>query len=240
MNEGSFFGMHILGAIMTSPSRASLRVCLVIALPVRREFVFVALLLALLIFPLAVHAQTYVYLNNQDVVNSVAGFSVSPTGVLTPVPGSPYPTGGAGSTTTCQGLERIVTSAANNLLFVSNSGDQTISAFQIDSTSGALTAAPGSPFPSGLTLDSCQGVSLAVTPDGALLMASSNGIIQSFTVAANGILMPGPQTNNCCSPTVGMKISSQGNLLALSNESSVSMYTINHDGSLVAITGSAF
>lgn len=228
---------------MNSPRRESFsalvftRAC---TLPVLRQFVLAAFLLALLTLPLAAHAQTFVYVNNQDVVNSVAGFSVSPTGSLTPVPGSPYPTGGSGSTTTCQGLDRIITSAANNLLFVSNSGDQTISVFQIDPTSGALTAAPGSPFASGLTLDSCQGISLAVTPDGALLMASSNGIIQGFSVAANGILMPGPQTANCCSPTVGMKISSQGNVLAISNESSVSVYTINPDGSLVAITGSPF
>jgi hypothetical protein len=178
--------------------------------------------------------------NNQGIANSVVGYSVSSTGSLTELPGSPYATGGIGTTGTCQGLDRIITSAANNLLFVSNGGDQTIGVFQINPADGSLSAAPGSPFASGLTLDSCQGISLAATPDGSLLMAAGNGKIQSFAVAPNGVLTKGPLTTNCCSPTVGMKISAIGNLLALSNESSVSVYSINPDGSLVAATGSPF
>jgi uncharacterized repeat protein (TIGR01451 family) len=211
-------------------------------LPLLRRRLLAAFLLALIgiTFSLTGRAQTYVYVNNQDVANSVAGFSVSPNGALTPVPGSPYLTGGVGSTSTCQSLDRIITSAANDLLLVSNSGDQTISVFQIDPATGLLTPTPGSPFLSGLTLDSCQGISLAMTPDGKLLMASSNGQIQSFLVAGNGVLTPGPKTANCCSPTAGMKISAQGNLLAVANETSVSVYSIHADGSLAPATGSPF
>ena len=190
---------------------------------------------------MALHAQgNYVYVNNQDVANSIAGFAVSSTGSLTPIPGSPYSTGGIGSTTTCIGLDRITISAPQNLLFVSNSGDQTISVFQIDPATGALTAAAGSPVPSGLTLDACQGISLAATPDGSFLMASSNGQIQTFAIGAGGSLMPGSTTANCCSPTISMKISAHGQLLAVSNESSVSVYSINADGSLTAAAGSPF
>ncbi|MFL6387046.1 MAG: MBG domain-containing protein [Terriglobales bacterium] len=199
------------------------------------------LLVLLLLSPMALHAQgNYVYVNNQDVANSIAGFAVSSTGALTAVPGSPYSTGGIGATTTCIGLDRITISAPQNLLFVSNSGDQTISVFQVDPATGALTAAAGSPVPSGLTLDACQGISLAATPDGAFLMASSNGQIQTFAIGAGGSLMPGPTTANCCSPTIGMKISAHGQLLAVSNESSVSVYSINADGSLTASAGSPF
>src|ERR1043166_1273822 len=98
------------------------------------------LLMLLLLSPMA-HAQgNYVYVNNQDVANSISGFAVSSTGALSPVPGSPYLTGGVGSTTTCIGLDRITVSAPQNLLFVSNSGDQTISVFQINPATGALTA----------------------------------------------------------------------------------------------------
>ena len=199
------------------------------------------LLVLLLLSPMALHAQgNYVYVNNQAIANSISGFAVSSTGSLTPVPASPYSTGGIGSTTTCIGLDRITISSPQNLLFVSNSGDQTISVFQIDPATGALTAAAGSPVPSGLTLDACQGISLAATPDGAFLMASSNGQIQTFAIGAGGSLMPGPTTANCCSPTIGMKISAHGQLLAVSNESSVSVYSINADGSLTAAAGSPF
>jgi uncharacterized repeat protein (TIGR01451 family) len=202
---------------------------------------FAAILLPLLLaFSVKSAAQSYVYVNNQSLANSISGYSVSSAGVLTPVPGSPYLTAGIGSTTTCQGLDRIITNAAKNLLFVSNSGDQTISAFQINPASGGLTAVAGSPFASGLMLDHCGGISLAATPDGNFLLASSNGQIKTFAVDANGILTPGAVTANCCSPTVGMKISANGQLLALANETSVSVYTINADGSLTAATGSPF
>jgi 6-phosphogluconolactonase (cycloisomerase 2 family) len=199
------------------------------------------LLILILLSPAALHAQgNYVYVNNQDVANSISGFAVSSTGALSPVPGSPYFTGGIGSATTCIGLDRITISAPQNLLFVSNSGDQTISGFQINPATGALTAAPGSPVPGGLTLDLCQGISLAATPDGAFLMASSNGQIQTFAIGAGGILTPAATTANCCSPTIGMKISAHGQLLAVSNESSVSVYSINADGSLTPSAGSPF
>lgn len=198
------------------------------------------LLVLLLLSPLA-HAQSnYVYVNNQDVANSISGFAVSSTGVLSPVPGSPYLTGGIGSTTTCIGLDRITISVPQNLLFVSNSGDQTISVFQINPATGALTAAAGSPVPSGLTLDACQGISLAATPDGAFLMASSNGQVQTFAIGVGGALTPAATTANCCSPTIGMKISAHGQLLAVSNESSVSVYSINADGSLTPAANSPF
>src|SRR6478736_1405842 len=66
------------------------------------------LLVLILLSPLALHAQgNYVYVNNQDVANSISGFAVSATGSLSPVPGSPYLTGGVGSTTTCIVLDRI-------------------------------------------------------------------------------------------------------------------------------------
>ena len=197
-------------------------------------------LILMLLSPVMAHAQgNYVYVNNQDVANSVAGFSVSAGGTLAPVPGSPFLTGGVGSSTTCSGLDRITISAPQNLLFVSNSGDQTISVFQINPASGTLTPA-GAPVPSGLTLDLCQGISLAATPNGSFLMASSNGQVQTFAIGVGGTLTPGALTASCCSPSIGMKISAHGQLLALANENGVAIFTINADGSLTAVTGSPF
>jgi Domain of unknown function DUF11/MBG domain (YGX type)/Ubiquitin-activating enzyme E1 FCCH domain/Lactonase, 7-bladed beta-propeller len=202
----------------------------------------IALLLIVLAIalPSTANAQSFVYVNNQGVDNSVVAFSVSSNGSLSEITGSPYSTGGAGATASCYGADRIVVSAAGNLLFVSNGGDQTISVFSINPATGALTLGPGSPFASGLTLDACNAISLAATPDGKYLMASSNGQVKTFNVAANGVLTPAASTTNCCSPNIGMKISSNGQLLALSNENSVSMYIINADGSLTAAAGSPF
>jgi 6-phosphogluconolactonase (cycloisomerase 2 family) len=129
----------------------------------------------------------------------------------------------------------------SNLLFVSNSGDQSISVFRITPATGALTAAVGSPFASGLTLDSCAGISLASTPDGKFLMASSNGVIKTFSVGVNGALSPSATVSLLPSPMVGMKISGDGRFLAVSHQASVSVFTISSvDGSLTAVAGLHF
>src|ERR1051326_4821125 len=117
-------------------------------------------------------------------------------------------------------------SAGNNLLFVSNGGDQTISAFQIDPANGALTATAGSPFASGLTLDACSGISLSATLDGRFLMASSNGQIATFGIGAGGALTPLFNAVNPVVPNAGMKISANGLFLAVSNGTSVSVFDI--------------
>ena len=139
----------------------------------------------------------FLFVNNQAATgNSIAGYSVAVDGTLTALAGSPVATGGLGANAACSSVNRLALSAGNNLLFVSNGGDQTISAFSIDPTSGALTAAAGSPFASGLTLDACSGISLSATPDGRFLMASSNGQINTFSIGAGGDLhhSPPPQT----------------------------------------------
>lgn len=202
----------------------------------------ILLLTATLTLSSAAHAQgNYVYVNNQDVSNSVSAYSVSSSGALTAVPGSPFLTGGRGTNVTCYGLDRIVISAHSNSLFVTNTLDLTISVFQINPASGSLTAVPGSPFASGLSLDSCQGISLAATPDGKFLMASSNGQIQTFSIAPTGALSLLATTPNCCTPTVSMKISPNGAFLATANQTSVSIFTIDAaTGALTPVLGSPF
>ena len=201
-----------------------------------------ALLLAMaIVSPLRAQAQgNYVYVNNQAAANTVSAYSVSSTGSLTPVSGSPFSTGGVGANVVCYGLNRIVLSPVNNLLFVANTGDRTITAFQINPASGVLTSA-GAPFATALTLDACQGISLAATPDGNFLMASSNGQIQTFSIAAGGALTSVGLTPNCCSPNASMVISPNGQFLAVSNETSVSMFIITPGtGVLTAVAGSPF
>jgi 6-phosphogluconolactonase (cycloisomerase 2 family) len=200
------------------------------------------LLALMLAMPLLSQAQSnYVYVNNQSAANSVFAYSVSPAGVLTSVPGSPFATGGAGKNVVCYGLDRIIVTQVNNLLYVANQGDMTISGFSINPATGALSLVAGSPFPSGLSLDACQGISIAATPDAHFLMASSNGQIQTFSIAANGSLALAGTTANCCTPNAGMKISPNGQFLAIANEDSVSTFTLNSlTGALTPVLGSPF
>ena len=183
----------------------------------------------------------FLFVNNQAAAgNSIASYSVAVDGSLTALAGSPVATGGLGANAACSSVNRLALSAGNNLLFVSNGGDRSISAFTIDPTSGALTAAAGSPFASGLTLDACSGISLSATPDGRFLMASSNGQIKTFTIGAGGVLTSLSTAANPVVPNASMKISASGQLLAVSNGASVSVFSINPDGTLTAVAGSPF
>src|SRR5215468_3297313 len=93
---------------------------------------------------------TFVYTNNELFTNSVSAFSVAANGALTPVPGSPFLTGGIGF----GGLfasNGITTAIVKNFLYAANGGSDNVSAFSVDPATGVLTAVPGSPFPTGGT-----------------------------------------------------------------------------------------
>ena len=92
-----------------------------------------ALALASLSTPLAAHAQTAggivyaLWQPDSGPGNLVYGYSVNPaTGVLTPVPGSPFATGGAASRGPAP--ENMVYDDVNGRLYVLNNVSQTISA----------------------------------------------------------------------------------------------------------------
>jgi hypothetical protein len=78
---------------------------------------------------------TFVYTNNNGNVNTVSAFSVGVNGALTPVPGSPFATGGTGGPSAA-GSAQIVTTLAKHFVYVTNPGSlppppqsSTISAF---------------------------------------------------------------------------------------------------------------
>src|SRR5271156_5060179 len=77
-------------------------------------------------------AGTFLYVTNHDARdNDVAGFSIDcDSGRLTPVPGSPFAAG--------TGPSAIVIDPSGRYAYVSNSGSNNVSAFQIDQNSGRL------------------------------------------------------------------------------------------------------
>ena len=73
--------------------------------------------------------------------NNLSVFSISSSGTLTPVAGSPFPAG--------SGPTSVAFNASGKLVFVGNVGSNDMSVFQFDSNTGALTPVQGSPFPIG-------------------------------------------------------------------------------------------
>jgi DNA-binding beta-propeller fold protein YncE len=73
--------------------------------------------------------------------SSVSVFSISSSGSLTPVAGSPFPAG--------SGPTSVAFGASGKLVFVGNVGSNNMSIYQFDSNTGALAQIQGSPFPIG-------------------------------------------------------------------------------------------
>ncbi len=74
--------------------------------------------------------------------NNVSGFAIdAATGALTPISGSPFPSGATGGFPFALAMD-----PSGMFLYTANQGSDNISAFTIDSTTGALTPIPGSPF----------------------------------------------------------------------------------------------
>jgi 6-phosphogluconolactonase len=200
----------------------------------------------ILLFALCVQAQgNFVYVNNNTINNTVTALSVGPDGTLTEIAGSPFQTGGSSFGASLFAVNSITAIVARNFLFAVNDGSGTIAAFSINPATGALTAVPGSPFPSG-TGGTSLGISLAATPDGRLLIASNgNGTgIAVFSIASNGALTPIPGSPF---PTFflqpdGIKITPDGRFLAVASpvNERVAVFNIANDGTLSEIAGSSF
>ena len=81
--------------------------------------------------------------------NTISAYAIDgTTGTLTPVPGSPFEQGPA---TSGDLPVSVALDPAGKFVFVANYNSQTVRAYQINQNTGALTQAPGSPFPAGLS-----------------------------------------------------------------------------------------
>ncbi len=86
--------------------------------------------------------------------NSILAFRRDTDGRLSPIPGSPFLTGGTGVVDPSLKLgpfdsdQNVIANPDHTLLFAVNSGSNSIAVFHIQS-GGSLVAVDGSPFPSG-------------------------------------------------------------------------------------------
>ena len=88
------------------------------------------------------------------------------TGALTPIAGSPFPTGAK---------PLALTASSNGFLYVANSNAGSVSAYSISSSSGQLTEISGSPYPVGT-----DPYSVAADPGGHFLYVANAGIRDQF------------------------------------------------------------
>jgi 6-phosphogluconolactonase (cycloisomerase 2 family) len=175
------------------------------------------------------------------VTNSGAGqvsvFAVSKSGSLSLVPGSPFSAGA--------GAEFLTFDAVHKLLFVSNQGTNTVSAFSVNSSTGMLTSVPGTPFITG-----ARPTGIAVDPMGRFVFVANqaSNSISVFLIAANGSLSPAAGSPVAVSSPFGLAINSAGTVLFANNFpdsqtsdlNTVSSFQIGVNGVVTPVSGSPF
>jgi hypothetical protein len=111
-----------------------------------------ALILGVLASGLALPAsaqRNFLYINNDaSSNNTVSAYSVNHAGVPTELPGSPFATGGSGTTGPGLQFDPPQITTAKHFLYAANDFDSNIAAFEIEHD-GRLETVAGSPFAAG-------------------------------------------------------------------------------------------
>jgi 6-phosphogluconolactonase len=196
----------------------------------------------------------FLYVSNlNDSAGGISAFTINQgTGALSPIPGSPFPTGAPGS---FPGPSALVMSFNSKFLYVAlvgtASANNKIAAFAIDPSSGALTPVPGSPFVTGPDPLQMTLVPITLGQQGFLYTANvQDGTISAFTADDNtGVLTPvsgspyGVGTSvGGLAATVAATFSGSYFLYAANSQANnINAYTIDgNTGTLSPIPGSPF
>ena len=179
-------------------------------------------------------ASRFAYVPNAS-DNTISAFSINAVnGDLTPVPGSPFPSGA---------LPLIgVVDPQGNYLYIANGSSNDISAFSIDSKSGALTPVPGSPFAAGAGPNS---VTVDATGRFVYVADEFENTVSGFAIDRNsGALTPiaGSPFPAGASP-FSVTVEPTGRFVYVTNKDSntVSAYSVNPTtGALNPLSGSPY
>jgi DNA-binding beta-propeller fold protein YncE len=187
--------------------------------------------------PLVPLRAQFAYVANTN-SNNVSAYSSGSGGVLTPVPGSPFPVG--------PNPASVAVDPTGKFAYVVNDSNVpevpgTVSAFTIGS-GGALTPVPGSPFPAGDTPDS-----VAVDPTGRFVyvvnvaISGQLGAVSAFSIGPNGALTPVPGSPFAAGVLPqALALDPTGKFLYVAGSSSVTAFSIGPNGALAPVPGSPF
>ena len=188
----------------------------------------------------------YVANNGQSGESTVSAYTIDhSTGALRAVAGSPFAAGHFPDSVTVDPSGRFAY-VSNQCLF-SGCSVGNVSAYTIDSSTGALREVAGSPFPAGDTPRS-----VAVDPSGQFAyVASRGGNVSAYTVnSSTGALRPVAGSPFAAgTDPVSMTVDPSGRFAYVANQcnpsdcqkGNVSAYTINTStGALRAVSGSPF
>lgn len=125
------------------------------------------------------HSGRFLYVTD-TAHNAVLGFTIGSNGTLTAISGSPFAAGAA--------PVGLGADPQGTFLFAANSGSSDVSAYLIDSNSGALAAVDGSPFASGGV--GSDGVGVDSNSSIVYVMNSTSHDVAAFGIGSKGVLTP--------------------------------------------------
>ncbi|MGA8492145.1 MAG: beta-propeller fold lactonase family protein [Terriglobales bacterium] len=172
--------------------------------------------------------QQYIFTNDNvaNSNNSTTALTVGKDGVLKVL--KTYPTGGKSAGSGYFALSPV-TSAKTRLgdcLFVSNGGDSTIAAFQMDLFNGTLKAVHGSPFSDGVSGAQQFGVGLA-SGNRILFAGNTNDNSVSVLKIDNNCALKLLKVATVPASPAGMKVTPDGNFLIAAYIGQVDSFKIN-------------
>lgn len=166
---------------------------------------------------------------------SVSTFAMSSGGLLTQM----------ASTAAGAGAEMMAFDSVHKLLFVNNQTANSVSVFSVNTSTGALSAVPGSPFATGQ-----RPVGVAVDPMGrfAFVANQAQSSIGVFAIGANGALTTVAGSPFPAASPYMLAVNPAGTLLfagnfpdsQVSDLNTVSVFQIGATGTLSAVSGSPF
>lgn len=168
---------------------------------------------------------------------TVSAFAVSSTGSLSIVAGSPFTAG--------SGAEFMAFDSVHKMLFVSNQGANTLSAFTVNTSTGMLMTISGSPFATG-----SRPTAVAVDSAGRFVFVANQAAnsISVFSIGSSGALTAVSGSPFAAASPFGLSVNPSGTVLYASNfpDSSVSdlntvsAFSISASGALSPVSGSPF
>src|SRR5256885_5337421 len=162
-------------------------------------------------------------------------FLLDDAGGFTPLPGSPFPSGGQVSD-----VESFSAAPLRNLLFVANDATNSFSALKFDTQRGELVPLPGSPY----RAEGTAPAETAISGNFLFVGNATTNTVSSFRLRDDGVPLqvqgsPAPTGGDL---TEGMTADPLGRfvLTANANSNTVSVHRIAPDGTLSAVPGSPF
>jgi hypothetical protein len=170
--------------------------------------------------------KNFVFLHDNGAVNQVHVLVLDSKGQLTPVAGSPFPTGGQGANVSDY-AQSLAYAPGRRLLFVG--GKDGITVFSV-AKSGALTEAPGSPVAGDVTS------LVALTRGSALFVYALAGEdLVGYQAGPDGTLTPAPSA--LLPVPDGVRLAGADNTLFVTDASEAEIRTVrvNPNGSLTSL-----